>query len=174
MGTRHLIIVRADKKLKVAQYGQWDGMPSGQGERVLAFLKRIVANDGRMNEFHMKLRRVHFMTAKQLDAYWAAAGADKRGMIGIDDADKAKAEHPELSRDTGAKILEVIYNNEKEKLGLDNAISFLTEFDCEWAYEIDLDKKRLLVYRDGRSTPLREYSFDKLPTQSVLNKLDRN
>ena len=37
MGTRHLIAVMADGKYQVAQYGQWDGYPSGQGVSVLTF-----------------------------------------------------------------------------------------------------------------------------------------
>lgn len=172
MGTRHLIIVRADEKLRVAQYGQWDGYPSVQGKRVLDFLKMLNKNAANLNQFNERLRKLYFMTAKQLKDYWAAAGADKQGFISIDASEKAKADHPELSRDTGAKILKVIYDSTAKKMGLDNAISFLTEFDCEWAYEIDLDKKKFMVYRDGRKTPLRGYSLDKLPTQTQLNKLD--
>lgn len=38
MGTRHLIEVVVDGQIKVAQYGQWDGYPSGQGVDVLKFL----------------------------------------------------------------------------------------------------------------------------------------
>lgn len=46
MGTRHLIAV-IDRKgtLKVAQYGQWDGYPSGQGVDVLKFAKNKVLLD---------------------------------------------------------------------------------------------------------------------------------
>ena len=39
MGTRHLIAVQKDGEYKVAQYGQWDGYPEGQGVRVLEFLR---------------------------------------------------------------------------------------------------------------------------------------
>ena len=38
MGTRHMIAVVSDDKYRVAQYGQWDGYPSGQGVGVLGFL----------------------------------------------------------------------------------------------------------------------------------------
>ena len=41
MGTRHLIIVWYKGKYRIAQYGQWDGYPSGQGLRVLRFLKNF-------------------------------------------------------------------------------------------------------------------------------------
>ena len=35
MGTRHLVAVIHKDEYKVAQYGQWDGYPSGQGDTVL-------------------------------------------------------------------------------------------------------------------------------------------
>ena len=38
MGTRHMIAVVNNGKYRVAQYGQWDGYPSGQGVGVLGFL----------------------------------------------------------------------------------------------------------------------------------------
>ena len=38
MGTRHMIGVVSDGKYRVAQYGQWDGYPSGQGVGILEFL----------------------------------------------------------------------------------------------------------------------------------------
>ena len=40
MGTRHLICVVSDGDYKVAQYGQWDGYPSGQGAAILEFLHK--------------------------------------------------------------------------------------------------------------------------------------
>ena len=41
MGTRHLTIVAAAGGYPVAQYGQWDGYPSGQGVTALNFLKTL-------------------------------------------------------------------------------------------------------------------------------------
>ena len=40
MGTRNLTMVISENKTKVAQYGQWDGYPEGQGKTILKFLKR--------------------------------------------------------------------------------------------------------------------------------------
>ena len=39
MGTRNLTIAVMDGKTRVAQYGQWDGYPEGQGTTILEFLK---------------------------------------------------------------------------------------------------------------------------------------
>ena len=38
MGTRNLTVVYVDGEYRVAQYGQWDGYPSGQGMTCLKFL----------------------------------------------------------------------------------------------------------------------------------------
>lgn len=43
MGTRHLICVSHNDQCKVAQYGQWDGYPAGQGVNILAFLREMTA-----------------------------------------------------------------------------------------------------------------------------------
>jgi hypothetical protein len=39
MGTRHLTMVVSNNETKVAQYGQWDGYPEGQGVTILTFLR---------------------------------------------------------------------------------------------------------------------------------------
>lgn len=39
MGTRHLTVVVKNDKYKVAQYGQWDGYPSGAGANVIEFIQ---------------------------------------------------------------------------------------------------------------------------------------
>ena len=41
MGTRNLITVTLNKKKVVAQYGQWDGYPEGQGKTVHEFLSKV-------------------------------------------------------------------------------------------------------------------------------------
>ena len=41
MGTRNLTMVISQEKTKVAQYGQWDGYPEGQGVKILSILKKV-------------------------------------------------------------------------------------------------------------------------------------
>ena len=40
MGTRHVTAVFLNGEPRVAQYGQWDGYPSGQGVTILDFLRK--------------------------------------------------------------------------------------------------------------------------------------
>ena len=50
MGTRNLTMVISNGKTKVAQYGQWDGYPDGQGMTALSTLKRIILS-GELGQF---------------------------------------------------------------------------------------------------------------------------
>jgi hypothetical protein len=49
MGTRNLVAVYLDGIHRIAQYGQWDGYPSGQGKTVLSFLRETLAERGFRN-----------------------------------------------------------------------------------------------------------------------------
>jgi hypothetical protein len=54
MGTRNLTMVISKGEYKIAQYGQWDGYPSGQGSVVLNFLMNL---DVDLNKFRDTLDR---------------------------------------------------------------------------------------------------------------------
>ena len=57
MGTRNLtMVIDRAGKLKVAQYGQWDGYPSGQGATILAFAK----DKEKMAKLEKRLSSVRF------------------------------------------------------------------------------------------------------------------
>lgn len=146
MGTRHITAVQLDGKYPIAQYGQWDGYPSGQGATVLAFL--LHGMDRKL--FEQKLRAARFGTYDEIHALWKEQGADDSGLVSMATADKFRAVHPQLSRDTGAKVLEIV-QSEDDGIVLQDSITFA--FDglfCEWAYVIDLDNNRFEVYSGFR------------------------
>lgn len=131
MGTRNLTAVILNGKHVVAQYGQWDGYPSGQGVTVLNFLKK---ND--LEAFADKCKKLHFATADELDG-------------------KTYVDFPWMSRDLGAEILQTI---------MDKDISIIQDYMyfganslmCEWAYVIDLDNRKLEVYKGFNKEPVSE------------------
>lgn len=142
MGTRHLIAVQIDGEYKVAQYGQWDGHPEGQGATALGFLL-----DADLDLFREKCRATQWITTEELEDRWVEAGA-KRGedFVSMEVADKFAELYPEFSRSTGAKILQIVLAR-PPGLKLKNDISFAQDsLFCEWAYVVDLDANTFEVW----------------------------
>lgn len=143
MGTRHLIAVQLDGQYRIAQYGQWDGYPSGAGETVVEFLK---CWDRPL--FESKLRASSLLTKEDLDKLNETIQKE-----GIRDW---PTRWPELSRDTGAAILEKVQNSEPG-IKLKNSIDFAGEsLFCEYAYVIDLDTNKLEVFKGYNKEPVKE------------------
>jgi hypothetical protein len=142
MGTRHLICVFCANEYKVAQYGQWDGDPSGQGLGVLNFLKSIYSNDSQTEwfDFIRKVKKCNWITNEESNE--------------INNIKNWRSKYPELSRDTGSDILQVI-KNKKTPLKLANQLDFANDsLMCEWCYVIDFDKNTFEVYKGFNKKPL--------------------
>jgi hypothetical protein len=132
MGTRNATIVIKDNKTKVAQYGQWDGYPSGQGVTALNFLRQ--AN---LSQFGTEVDKLDWFTEEELEDLGTAW----------------QDSHPYLSRDTGAEILIEVYKGTVTKLV--NREDFVADsLFCEWAYVVDLDKNTFEVYEGFNQEPL--------------------
>lgn len=146
MGTRNLTIVHSNGEYKVAQYGQWDGYPEGLGVQLLKYLKGI-----NINELRNAVNDCTYLSKEDFDEI------NKN----IDEARKDNPRfswqkfYPELSRDTGGDILELIMFKNKTKL--QNSLNFAADsLFCEWAYVIDLDKNTYEVYEGFNKEPLDE------------------
>ena len=152
MGTRHLIAAKVDGEYKLAQYGQWDGYPEGQGVAVLDFLVNKMDRDA----FLAALRNCHFVdwqkdVAPELVRF--GADPDDHYSIRLDDYHRFTAAHPEWSRDTGAKILDEIQS--RGGCGLKNDLYFAADsLFCEWAYVLDFDAGTFEVYEGFNKLPL--------------------
>lgn len=157
MGTRHLICVVKDGEYKVAQYGQWDGYPSGQGCTVLGFL----ATEFDREEFTARLAEAYVATDEQINGWYLNAGATEKelaeGWINSAVSDRFKKTTPSLSRDTGGKILAMIQNS-IYPTPLRNGINFAADsLMCEWAYVVDLDKNSFEIFKGfNTADPLKE------------------
>jgi len=139
MGTRHLICVVKNGEYKVAQYGQWDGYPSGQGVDILDILN---GDKFDLEVFHEKVDLVRWITEDEIKI--------------IDETPNWTKKYPHLSRDCGSDILNKIFEAE-ESLALVNSVSFSGDsLFCEWAYVINLDNDTLEVYRGFNKQPLNE------------------
>lgn len=145
MGTRNLTCVMADGQYKIAQYGQWDGYPEGQGTTVLKFCSEHLSTVEGQKQFKQKLELVQFMPAPKGYA--------------------ANSRPSSLSRDLGAEILNTVLNATNTVVAF-NEIEFASNsLHCEWAYVIDLDKKTVEVYIGFNTNPLDDTErFAKFPT----------
>lgn len=170
MGTRNLTAVMLNGEYKIAQYGQWDGYPSGQGLTALEFLR-----DANIADFKKSVSECRFLSSDELDE------------LGKTDWKKT---HAHLSRDRAAEILGLVDGGVRE---LKNSIGFAGDsLFCEYAYIVDLDKETFEVFEgynknkviEGRFTTgmeflentdgyhpvvlIKEYSLNDLPTNDVF------
>lgn len=136
MGTRNLTAVMIDGQYKIAQYGQWDGYPSGQGLTALRFLR----NEMDRPRFMAMCREARWITQEETDK--------------INADPEWKTNHPHLSRDAGAKILAVVQQH-PAGIALGNSVDFAGDsLFCEWAYVIDLDKNTFEAFKGFNTEPI--------------------
>lgn len=140
-----------EKKVKLAQYGQWDGYPRGYGMTILKFLHRI---DHEI--LKKKVANVRFITAedeKEISEFMISIGC-KDGWMNQEQAEKYHQMYPYMSRDIGAGILEKVYASHDVVLTHDQTEFAGDSLFCEWAYLIDFDKNTLEVYEGFNKRPL--------------------
>ncbi|MFA5186570.1 MAG: hypothetical protein WC551_08860 [Patescibacteria group bacterium] len=154
MGTRGLTIVRLDGVERVAQYGQWDHYPEGQGCDVLKFCRKHLLSKKNREIFKEAVYQTRFISPQEYDDLWEKDTGEKMPKSGLVDyfvAKKFGTLHPEFSRNTGAGILALVLNG---TTGLQNEIGFIkNSLFCEWAYCIDLDANVLEVYKGYQKSP---------------------
>jgi hypothetical protein len=145
MGTRNLTkVVDSNGVTKVAQYGQWDGYPSGQGVTALYH-----AHNAGMIE--SKLDKLHFLTDSEIDNINSLLAASGQPVSEV---------YPTLSRDTCADILGyVAYAN--EVFLVDSSDFENDELFCEAVYTLDFQKKKFISTYGGYTL---EHDLDDLPT----------
>lgn len=154
MGTRNLTIVKSKGKTKVAQYGQWDGYPTGQGKTIADFLKTVD-----LPKFKKQVEALGGYTVRELEKIekeWALL-------------DNNYIKHPDyqaLTRDNGAGILELIHKGVVKRVELDENFKNDSVF-CEYYYTIDLDKKTVSV-NGGK-----EYTFKQWTKKGLMEKLEK-
>lgn len=148
MGTRNLTCVVLGGEYKIAQYGQWDGDPGGQGATILDFL----CTPGNTEKLKGALGKVRFLEPE---------GKDKKFMVEYYKNAPEWSSEPDnrtpeqkywfqkyISRDIGGEILEAVSSTDDREIVLRNSINFAGDsLFCEWAYVVDLDKGTFEVYK---------------------------
>ena len=81
-----------------------------------------------------------------------------------------KRMHPALSRDTGAKVLDIILESQTGTELLDSRSFAEDTLFCEFAYVINLDDGKLYCYESGKTKKFYECSIHEVPSdEEFLN-----
>lgn len=173
MGTRHLIAVMSGGEYKIAQYGQWDGYPEGQGVTVWEFCKNRLDLDVRRKAFVEKLTRCRWATDDELKAAAEKAAPGRSdGWMTMEQAAEFNRLMPFMSRDIGGKILAMVDDSDAKEILLSNSISFAGDsLFCEFAYVVDLDKKSFECFKGFNHAKLDEGErFARAPLDEEANE----
>jgi hypothetical protein len=144
MGTRHRqAVISKTGELKIQQYGQWDGYPSGQGIDILKYLR-----SGNLKKYQKNLNKINLITDDQVKK--------------VEDDPNWTNNYPYMSRDCGSQIHQMIEDGEVP------FVSFIEEDEakkwCEGFYTIDFKNG---VFISDYYGIVKAYPLDKLPTDEV-------
>ena len=143
MGTRHITAVVSEGQFVVAQYGQWDGYPTGAGNNIVAII------NGKIDQLKDSLRHIVPVESDTVERYWSECGAQEWG-ADMETCQRFKAKHMTLDRDTGPDVLDILIHTEVPvELYLD--VDFIANgLFCEWVYVVDLDSGMFEIYQGFR------------------------
>ena len=154
MGTRNLTkVIDANGVVKVAQYGQWDGYPSGQGMNALYHAHNH-------KQIEKGLARVRWATEDELNSIYSQFSEMNR--MGTDDQQSFDLLYPNLTRDTCADILGVVAWSVGEVILVDESAFEKDDLFCEGVYTIDFQQRKFISWYGGKTV---EFSLDALPTR---------
>ena len=150
MGTRHLTkVIDNTGKVVVAQYGQWDGYPEGQGKNILEFIQghRV------LDTLEQALEKCWFVEDPQNYTTYP-----ETNNWALDEA-FYQAYNPSFSRNTGSDILKVImYSTGKVPL-VDESDFENDTLMCEGVYTLDFQTREFYSKWDGKT---RVIQFDEV------------
>ena len=159
MGTRGLTkVIDANGITKVAQYGQWDHYPSGQGITILNFLTRDPYAVGELEQSLDKCYFVDVVEREKIYADYNSKYPDATHMK------KFSCMLPSLSRDTGGDILNVVRWSAGPIPLVDESEFENDDLFCEGVYTVDFQTKKFISNYGGVEI---EYDLDNLPIENV-------
>lgn len=140
MGTRHMVGVEADKKIRIAEYGQCDGYPSGVG----IYIYRFLNNQKNIDKLKQNLPYIIFSDDF---ADYQNQSSDILSIV---------ANYNPFKPDPLKEFLGITQDQEKPTiLCLKNDYDFAYDsLFCEWTYIINLDTNRLEIYEGFQKKPL--------------------
>lgn len=166
MGTRNLtMVINKEGEKKIAQYGQWDGYPSGVGVGVLNFLR----NKDLVGKLIANLPKVRFIDAEGIDKEFIDSYVSNAPEWSSD-PDNRTDEQKRWFRtychsDLAEEVLTNIANSDDDEILIqDSEDSAKKGGWVEYSYIIDLKNNNLVVHHHIDEPPVKQYSLDSLPS----------
>lgn len=150
MGTRNLTVVVKDNKIKIAQYGQWDGYPDASGLGCLEILRTDLDNliNGLPNCIEID-DGIYEGMIKHAEEMAGEQNSAPEGFLSMKISDALDELYPEQHRNTGFRILKIVADS-KVPIYIQSRFDFATDtLFCEWAYVIDLDNGKFETHTGG-------------------------
>lgn len=162
MGTRNTTLVKLAGDIKVSQYGQWDGYPSGQGATIAEFLQDLTPE--KLEDFKAKVAKLEYFKDSELEEI----NNNPEYLLGA--KHDWKKTFPQLSRDMGAEILQEIANGNVTKVRIDD---YYTSPDSwvEYVYTLDLNDQTVTI--DGHEFDSEVFTFDEWKADGTIDALDK-
>jgi hypothetical protein len=137
MGTRGLTKVVYKNQTIVAQYGQWDHYPEGQGVALFNILK----DPNNVKNFIKKIPQIYYPSDSELEAIFKPfEDGSMAGMMTFESGDRFEEKFPSLTRNTGGEIFRVIADWDDSPIPIVRDEAFeKDELFCEGVYTINLD-----------------------------------
>lgn len=137
MGTRNLTVIIKDHKIRLSQYGQWDGYFGVSGRKFFRFVKHYMGIVS-MKERVDRLRAVtpKFYEDNILSEYDKIKQKMFRKKIEI----PFEVTLPQFSRDTGVDILEIVRHLDLQRAATKFPVYLEKDWQwCEFIYVLDFD-----------------------------------
>jgi hypothetical protein len=157
MGTRGLTkVIDKDNILKVAQYGQWDHYPEGQGVKILSIL---TTDRYAVEELELALDKCYFISDTDREVIYQDYNTRYPETTHMK---KFSSMLPSFSRDTCGDILNVVRWSAGPVPLVDEREFETDDLFCEGVYEINYNTNKFISKFAGLTV---EFPLDKLPTQ---------
>lgn len=177
MGTRNITAVIHDGKIKISQYGQWDGYYDYTGREVLKFCRKYLSIECNREKFTERVnlcKQVSKSFRKIMDTVDKKMGRENNKKFCV----PFNQLFPQMSRDTGFKILNIIWELQPYDFNTDDENNLTQHYpihlclDCgydnifgiEYTNVIDLDNN--MVYMLTSHT----FKGEALDTTDLIDK----
>ena len=148
MGTRHRqAVITKEGDMKIQQYGQWDGYPSGQGKSILNYLR-----SGNLDKYQKNLEKIPHITDEQAEE--------------VEKDLNWRENYPYLSRECGSDIHQMIEDG-KVKFVQHASLEGCNRW-CEGFYTIDFQKGLFITEYHGQEVVL---NLSNLPTEEEYEQI---